>query len=405
MTTTETRPQLPFDRPSVLDIAPLYAVLNKEADPVEVLTPAGDPAWMVTRFEQARMVLGDARFGRSHPEPERASKVSDAALQSGPSVDYDEEQAIQTRMRKLLVPAFSAGRMRRLSDHVQKLVDALVDEVIAQHDADPSQPVDLHALLSLPLPVQVICELLGVPYADRDYFHEMSTRLGRMDIGVEAAAQAWDDLRAYILRLTEAKRSDLRQDVISDLIRAQADDPGFTDDLLVGFSTGLLFAGHETTMSRLDLGVVFLLADLARRDRFAADPDGQAQATVEEVLRMSAPNGIGHLRYAHEDVAVGGITIRRGDCVLVNSGVANRDADVFTDPDRFDPDRSPNLHLAFGHGWHFCIGASLARTELRIALSTLFRRIPTLRLAVAPEDLQLRPGSMSGGILALPVTW
>jgi cytochrome P450 len=158
-------------------------------------------------------------------------------------------------------------------------------------------------------------------------------------------------------------------------------------------------------MSRLDLGVLFLLADLARRDRFAADPDGQAAATVEEVLRMSAPNGIGHLRYAHEDVTVGGVTIKRGDCVLVNSGVANRDAAVFADPDKFDPDRTPNIHLAFGHGWHFCIGASLARTELRIALSTLFRRIPTLRLAVAPEDIQPRPGSMAGGLLSLPVTW
>ena len=404
MTTVDTRPQLPFPRPSVLEIAPIYAVLNRQAAPVEVLTPAGDSAWMVTRFEQVRFVLGDPRFGRSHPEPERAPRVSDSAIMGGPSMAHENEHARHLRFRKLVVPAFSAGRMRKLSDHVQTLVDARIDDMVAQHDADPTRPVDLHALLSLPLPVQVICELLGVPAEDRHYVHETSTQLGRMDVG-PAAGAAWRDFASYIKRLAEAKRVDPRPDVISDLVLAQAEDPGLTDDDIANISVGLLFGGHETTMSRIDSGVIWLLADLFRRDRFVADPDGQAHATVEEVLRITASNGIGQLRYAHDDVEIEGAAIRRGDAVLVNTGIANHDPAVFSDPEVFNPSRDPNHHLAFSHGLSFCVGASLARVELRIALATLFRRIPTLRLAVAPEDLEFRPGSVTGGLISVPVTW
>ncbi|MFC0546108.1 cytochrome P450 [Kutzneria chonburiensis] len=402
MTTTEARPQLPFERPNVMDIAPLYTVLNRQDAPVQVTTPAGDPAWMITRFEQARQLLGDTRLGRSHPAPEQASRVSDAVTLGGPSGEQDKEAANHTRMRKLLVPAFSAGRMRRLSDHVQTLVDGYLDEMAAQHEFGP---VDLHAILSFPLPVRVLCELLGVPVEDREYFHDLSTRFSRMDLGVEAARGAWDELTEYFLRLVRAKLADPRPDVISDLALAQAEDPTFSDEELAAVGGGVLFAGHETTMTRIDMGVVFLTADLDRRDRFAADPDGQVQATVEEVLRITAPGALGQLRYAHEDIEVDGVTIRRGDCVLINTGVANRDPAVFSEPDTFDPGRNPNIHLGFGHGIHFCVGASLARTELRIALSTLFRRFPMLRMAIAPEDLQPRPGSVAGGLVSLPVTW
>ncbi|HVV24328.1 MAG TPA: cytochrome P450 [Pseudonocardiaceae bacterium] len=404
MTTTEPELRLPFDRPNALDIAPLYAVLHRETAPVRVRTPAGDPAWLVTRFRQAKELFADPRFGRSHPKPEQASRISDAAIISGPSGEYETEKATHKRMRSLLVPAFSATRMRRLAGHVQELVDARIDAMVAEHDGAPDRPVDLHAHLSFPLPVMVICELLGVPFADREYFHDLSTRLGRMDIGAEAqAAQA--DLRAYMLRLAEVKRADPQPDVMSDLVAAQAEDPTFTEDELARIASGLLFAGHETTMTRIDMGVVFLLTDLARRDAFAADPDGQAAATVEEVLRLTAAGELGLLRYAHEDVEVDGVTIRRGDAVILASNAANRDPAEFPRPDEFDPSRNPNIHLAFGHGGHFCIGASLARTELRIALSTVVRRLPGLRLAVSPDDLAVRTGSVAGGLVSLPVTW
>jgi len=404
MTTTDLAPQLPFDRPNVLEIAPMYGVLRREAPIVRVRTPAGDPAWLITRYQEARTLFSDPRFGRSHPAPEKASMVSDAAVNSGPSGDYESEQRSHTRLRKLLVPAFSAKRMRDLGHHVQELVDDCLDALQTAHDRAPGEPVDLHEHLSFPLPVLVICELLGVPFEDREYFHGLSDRVGQMGAGNDARV-AMEEFKAYMGRLAEAKRANPAPDVVSDLVLAQADDPTFTDDDLTALAAGLLFAGHETTVNRIDLGVLWLLTDLDRRDNFVADIDGQVRGTVEEILRLSAPGGLGLLRYAHEDVELGGQTIEKGELVLVSSIAANRDSSAFAEPEAFDPSRSPNTHLSFGHGAHFCIGASLARTELKVVFSSLFARFPGLRLAVPVEELDVRADRMTGGVTAVPVRW
>ncbi|HWC83195.1 MAG TPA: cytochrome P450 [Pseudonocardiaceae bacterium] len=400
----DVRPQLPFDRPSVLDIAPEYETLRHEAPLVRVRTPAGDQAWLVTRFTETRELLGDVRLGRSHPRPEQAAVVSDAAIISGPQGDYDTERADHTRMRKLLVPAFSATRMRRLAEHVRDLVQQRLDAMQAAHDAAPDQPLDLHALLSFPLPVLVICELLGVPFEDRDYFHELSNRVNRINSGGDAAV-AQQEFRAYLGRLAEAKRAAPGEDVVSDLVRAQETDPTLTNEEVSRLGAGLLFAGHETTVNRIDLGVLILLSDVDRRDAFAADPDSQVQRTVEEILRLSSPGGLGLLRYAHEDIEVSGQVVHRGEAVLLPTGAANRDDSVFEAADEFDPARSPNAHVAFGYGVHFCIGASLARTELRVVFAELFRRFPKLRLAVPIEELTMRTSHVTGGVTSVPVTW
>lgn len=403
MTTTES-PRLPFDRPNVLEIAPLYQVLRREGPIVRVTTPAGDPAWLVTRFEEARAVFADPRFGRSHPKPEEASAVSDAAVLNGPQGNYETEGATHSRMRRLLVPSFSANRMRRLGERIQELTDRCLDELEAAHDAAAGAPVNLHEYLSFPLPVLVICELLGVPYADRAKFRDLSDRIGVLDSGGDAEV-AMAEFTAYMSGLADAKRANPGQDVVSDLVAAQADDPTFTDDDLGRLAAGLLFAGHETTSNRIDLGVLFLLTEPARRDALAADPEGRVHGTVEEILRMSAPGGLGLLRYAHEDVELGGVTIHRGDAVMISTASANRDASVFADPDQFDAERKPNSHIAFGYGGFFCIGASLARTELRVVFSTLFRRFPGLRLAVPVDDLDVRSNRLTGGVASVPVSW
>ncbi len=397
-------PQLPFDRPNVLDVAPLYAVLRREAPLVKVRTPAGDPAWLVTRYAQAREVFADPRFGRSHPAPEEASQVSRAAIIAGPTGNYDTEAADHARMRKMLIPAFSANRMRRLADHVQELTDRCLDEMQAAHDAAPEKPVNLHELLAFPLPVLVICELLGVPYEDREQFRDYSERIGRLDGGQDSQL-AMADFMAYMGGLAERKRANPGDDVVSDLVRAQQEDPSFTDQDLARLGAGLLFAGHETTAGRIDLGVLMLLSDLTRRDAFVADPAGQVQATVEEILRMSSPGGIGLPRYAHADVEIGGVMIARGDAVLLTVGPENRDEDVFSNPDEFDPTRKPNPHIAFGHGGFFCIGASLARTELRVVFTSLFTRFPGLRLAVGVDELDVRSHRVTGGVDQVPVLW
>ena len=371
---------------------------------VPVRTPAGDPAWLVTRYAEARELFGDPRLGRSHPAPERAARVSEAAIMGGPSGDHENEREQHARMRRLLVPAFSARRMRLLGDHVGELVEGCLDDLVAAHDVAPDGVVDLHEHLAFPVPVLVICELLGVPFADRSYFHGLSERVAAIRSGGDAQA-AMAEFRAYLGRLAEAKRAEPGEDVVTDLARAQDEDPSFTDEELTQIAAGLLFAGHETTVNRIDLGVLMLLASPDRRDAFVADIPGRVQGTVEEVLRLSAPGGLALLRYAHDYVGVGEVTIRRGEAVLIASAAANRDARAFDAPEEFDPTRQPNPHVAFGHGAHFCIGASLARTELTAVFTRLFDRIPELRLAVSPDELDVRTEQVTGGVRALPVTW
>jgi cytochrome P450 len=402
--TTSAAPRMPFGRPNALEAPPLYAQLRNEGPVVRVTTPAGDPAWLVTTFEAVREVVRDSRFGRSHPHPERAARISDAALQNGPRGNYDTEQRDHKRLRRMLAPAFSAPRMRKLGDHIRDLAGSCLDDMAAARAAEPDRPVDLNEYLAFPLPVLVICELLGVPYEDRNRFRRLSQRISELT-GGQDARDAMTEFKAYMGDLAERKRTDPQPDVISDIVAVQEEDPTFTDDDLTTTAAGLLFAGHETTSTRIALGVMFLLSDLSRRDAFAADPYGQVDATVEEVLRMSATGGTGLLRYAHEDVEIGGVTIARGDAVLISIDSANRDPAAFEAPDRFDPSRSPNIHLAFGHGAHVCIGANLARTELRTVFPLLFSRFPTLRLAVGVDDIQVRSSRLAGGVSAVPVRW
>lgn len=397
MTTFE---KLPFERRNALEIPPLYAKLRSRAPLSRVVTPAGDLAWLVTSYEHVREVFRDSRFGRSHPAPEQASRVSQAALQSGPTGDYDTEEQVHKRMRRMLAPAFSAQRMRALGEHIAELTERCLDDMAA---AQPGEPVDLTELLAFPLPVLVICELLGVPFADRGHFRSLSERIAVLDGGADGQA-AMEEFMAYTAGLAAVKRKNPQEDVISDMVAVQAEDPRFTDEDLARLSAGLLFAGHETTSTRIALGVLFLLSDLSRRDRFVADPDGQVQQTVEEILRLSATSSTGGLmRYAHEDVEIGGTHIARGDLVLVSVDAANQDESAFPEPGAFDPDRSPNVHVAFGHGAHVCIGANLARIELRTVFPALFRRFPGMRLAVAVDDIAVRTNRIAGGVESVPV--
>jgi pentalenolactone synthase len=391
-------PQLPLNRPNPLEVAPLYRVLRREAPLARVTTPAGDPAWLVLGYDEVKQILGDRRFGKSHPEPERAARVSQSAVLVG-NTNYETEQHDHTRLRKLLTPAFSAPRMRRLTQHIQELTDHCLDDMAAA-----GAPADLHEKLAFPLPALVISELLGVPPEDRTHFGGLSKRIGILD-DAEIAQTAMAEFIDYTHHLATAKRANPGPDVISDLVAAQADDPTFTDYDVARLAAGLLFAGHETTAGRIDFGVLWLLADLSRRDAFVADPDGRVQSTVEEILRMSAPSGLGPLRYAHEDAEIGGITIARGDLVLISNDAANRDGTVFADPEEFRPDRKPNLHLTFGHGIHPCVGANLARTELRVVFPALFRRFPTLRLAADLDDITLLTSQVAGGVDRVLVHW
>ena len=256
----------------------------------------------------------------------------------------------------------------------------------------------------MPVPVLVICELLGVPYADRKLFRDLSDRMSNLTGGADAEL-ARRDFLAYTDRLAATKRSQPGADVISDLVAAQAQDPRFTVQALAQLALGLLFAAHETTVTRIDAGLLALLTQREQWQALVADPDGAVDGTVEEILPTAAPGAVGVLRYAHADIAVGDRTVARGDGVILSTDVANRDPDAFADPDHFELTRSPNPHLGFGHGGHFCIGASLARTELRTVFGALARRLPGLQLAIDVDDLDVRSDQLTGGVESLPVRW
>jgi cytochrome P450 len=391
-------PRLPFPRQDLLDVAPLFRTLRETAPVTPVRTPVGDVAWLVTGYAEVKALFADSRLGRSHPNPESAARISDAALLGGPMGDAETELENHARMRKLLVPAFSARRMRALQAHVDELVEDLLARL-----AEQERPADLHEALSFPLPVLVICELLGVPYADRDRFRKLSQQVALLH-DREAATAGLHGLGAYMMELIARKRREPSQDVISDLLAAQ-EEWGYADDYIAGLGAVLLFAGHETTVARIDFGTLLLLTHPGQRDALRADPSLVGKA-VEEILRMSVPgNSSGLPRYANADIDIAGVHIHRGDAVLLVSAAANRDPDMFEQPDTFDVRRSANAHLSFGHGARYCIGASLARVELQAVFSALPRRFPTLELAVPADQLQLRSDLLTGGLTALPVTW
>ncbi|WP_103337759.1 cytochrome P450 [Amycolatopsis sp. CA-126428] len=397
----EDIPRLPFDRPAVLDVGPVWADLRERHPISRVLTPAGDPAWLVTGYNEAKTLFGDPRLGRSHREPQKASRISNSGFNGGPVGSFEGEPAFNARLRRVLVPSFSASRMRRLEDGMQKLVDTLLDDMI---DAGGSgKVVDLHERLSLPLPIFVICQLLGVPYGDRAYFKDLSERAATMT-GEDPFA-AIVELLAYAGELADVKRRDPGLDVISDLVKAQRDDPSFTNAELTQIVAGVLFAGHETTVNRISLGVVMLLENPQVRRRLVDDPLSRPHI-VEEVLRLAAPENFGLARYASEDIVIGDVTINAGDAVIIATLAGNRDERAFPDPEALDPDRPVSAaHLSFGYGAHYCIGAGLARTELRVALTSLFARLPDLRLAAEPGQLRLHVERVTGGLHELPVTW
>lgn len=403
-TDTAACPQLPFPRAGMVDIAPLYTVLRRARPITLVRTPAGDLAWLVTGYAEAKELLADSRLGRSHPRPEQAARISNAGIMGGPLGNYDTEQRDHARMRRLLLPAFSAKRMRLLSGHVQGLVDDLITRMICARDGDA---VDLQQHLSVPLPVYVICELLGVPFADRSHFKDLSERAATMTGDDSRAAMA--ELIAYTAGLADTKRHHPGEDVLSDLVAAQRDDPTFDDAGIAALSAGLLFAGHETTVHRISFGVLLLLTNPAEHRHSLLDDTFTVGGVVEEVLRLAAPGEFAITRYAHDDVTVGHghnqVNIGRGDAVIFATTAANRDERIFADPQVFDPTRRPNSHLSFGFGPRFCPGASLARTELKAVFSTLFQRLPDLRLAVELSDLRLHNERVTGGLHCLPVTW
>ena len=399
MTVAETLPSMPFERHDVLEIAPMYRLLREERPLTRVRTPAGDIAWLASGYEVVKELLLDNRLGRAHRDPERAPRFSNSALILGGSIgDYETDRSTNDRMRRLLTPAFMVKRMNTLRPAIQGIVDDALERMIAK-----GPPVDFHAEFAFMVPVMAICQLLGVPVEDRDQFSAWTQQSMNM-WDREAAAAGMARLSEYMFALIERKRAQPAEDVISDLIAAQQSEETFDNGAMIQLCVGVLIAGHETTVARIDLGTVMLLTHPDQLDALRADPS-LATGAVEEILRMAAPTlGVVH-RYATADIEVAGETIAEGDLVLISPDAANRDDAVFSEPGSFDIRRAHNQHVTFGHGPHFCLGAGLARVELQSVFTTLFRRLPTLRLAVPFEELRLKEDTPLGGLWRLPMTW
>ena len=385
--------QLPFEQAHPLDVAPLLRQLQQDGVVHRVRTTVGDQAWLVTGYEEVRRLLADERLGRSHPDPAKAARLGESALFGGPMGSYDTEQADNARLRSLLQPHFSPRRMRALRPRVEELTAGLLND-LAEH----GPPADLHQALALPLPVQVICELIGVPYADRDQFRAWSEAVG--DVRDRARSeQGLGELFGYGRQLVARKRKQPGEDFISRLC---ADDLG--DDEIAMLSMALLFAGHETTVAAIGMGALCLLANPGQQQALINDP-GRITTAVEEMLRAPGRSGGGIPRYARTDLQIGEVTVRAGDLVLLDNRAAGHDPAVFPSPDRFDITRQGPAHLSFGHGAHYCLGAPLARIELQAVFSQLLARFPEMRLAVPVEQLRVRSGTLTGGLTNLPVKW
>ncbi|MGW5361945.1 cytochrome P450 [Actinopolymorpha pittospori] len=392
--------QLPFEQPDPMRPAPLLRHLQAQSPIHPIRTAVADPAWLVTGHQEVRQLLDDDRLGRAHRHPERASRTGESAMFGGPLGNFDTEQADHRRMRSLLQPHFSPKRMRALRRRVETLTMNLLDEMAA---AGP--PADLHAALALPLPIAVICELLGVPYEDRAQFRALTQAAA--DVTQRARSeQGLAELFGYGMQLVARKRAEGRvgddqdADVISRLVATE----GVSDGEAAAMGMFLLFAGHETTVVAIGMGALWLLANPEQWQRLVADPS-RIDAAVEEILRVPSLGGNGIPRYARTDLEIADVQVQEGDLVLLDTGAANHDARVYADPDRFDLDRPPVPHLTFGHGARYCIGAPLARIELQVVFSHLAARFPTLKLGCAVEDLSFNPNVLTGGLTALPVTW
>jgi pentalenolactone synthase len=297
-------------------------------------------------------------------------------------------------MRSLLQPHFSPKRMRALRPLVEALTAGLLDE-LAEHGS----PADLNDALALPLPIAVICELLGVPYEDRTRFRAWTQAAG--DVRDRARSEkGLADLFAYGQELVARKRREPGDDVISRLSATE----GIGDGEAAALGMFLLFAGHETTVVAIGTGVVRLLADPTAWQALLADPTRIGRA-VEEILRTEGLGGGGIPRYARTDLDIAGVRVHAGELVLLDTGAANHDCSVFPDPDRFDVGRHDAGHLTFGHGARYCIGAPLARMELEAVFSRLIPRFPTMRLAVPVEELAVNTRTLTGGLLEIPVMW
>lgn len=390
----------PFARTCPFDPEPIVAEL-RETRPVSRVTLSDrKPAWLVTRYDDVRGVCTHPAFssdttnpgypevfaGRSKPEEKEKSLIS---------MDPPRHDEI----RRMLISSFTVKRAEAMRPRIQELVDNLIDAMLAR-----GGHADLQSDFSLPIPTAVICWLLGVPAEDHLFFQERSATRLAVAAGSDDVKTATEELMAYLDALVDRKAAEPGDDIISRLY-ADFVVPGLLDRHdLVDLARQLLIAGHESTASMISLGVLVLLEHPGQLAELQADPS-LVPGAVEELLRFLTIAQLLVGRVATADVQVGGELIRAGEGVRALLNSANRDKRAFDDPDTFNIHRNARHHVAFGFGIHQCLGQPYARVEMQVALETLFRRLPSLRLTVPLEEVAFKYGSAVHGVHSVPVTW
>jgi cytochrome P450 len=387
----------PFASPDT-DLHRVLAGLRRDSPVVEVPLPTGRTAWLVTRYADAQRALSDPRLAKATSAggfsyqgmipPDVARAVGRHMLAVNPP-DH-------TRLRRLVSGAFTARRVAALRPRIEELAEGLLDRMAGTDE------VDLLDSFAFPLPIGVLCDLLGVPSDDQADFRAWTDAIASGPMNPAGLPPALVAIVGYIRELISAKRGRPGDDLLSALIAVHDEGDRLTDDELISMVYLFLIAGHETTVNLIGNGMLALLTEPARWSRVAADPE-LLPGVVEEVLRYDGPVQSASFRTAMEPVELGGRHIPAGASVLVCLLSANRDGDRFTEPDRLDLDRPATPNLAFGHGIHYCLGAPLARLEGRIAFGGLARRFPDMRLAVPVEEITWRPSLLLRGLTSLPV--
>ncbi|MBM0231405.1 cytochrome P450 [Micromonospora sp. STR1_7] len=366
---------------------------------------SGRRGWVVLRYAEGRQLLTDRRISKDLARPDFPALVpapvddgSESIFQDGEFISMDPPQ--HTFYRRMLISEFSVRRVDQMRPRILGIVDSTIDTMLSGKPAG-----DLVEKFGLPVPSMVVCQLLGVPYADHGLFNELTWRMARITTDVAEGTAAIAELREYLEGLVTRSEREPGDDLIGRLVRSRRATGELSHEALTGMVALLLFAGYETVANMIPLGVLTLLRQPATLAELRADP-GLWPRAVEELLRYhSVVDWAAGDRMALEDIEVAGQVIRAGDAVVVLNAAVNRDERFFERPDEFDIHRPSNQHLAFGYGVHQCIGHNLARAELQIAYRRLFERLPDLRITADVDDLNAKYDGSIFGLYDLPVAW
>ncbi len=377
----------------------VYARL-REAGPVHRIAGTdGLPAWLVTRYDDVRQALADPRLSldkrNAAPGGYRGLALPSALDANLLNMDPPDH----TRIRRLVSQAFTPRRIGQLRGPIRKSADQLLDAIAAQDSAD------LIASYAAPLPIIVICDVLGVAPEDRHDFREWTDALLAPDPAEPSRAkEAVGGMLAFLTQLIAGKRAEPADDLLSALIAVRDEGDRLSEDELMSLAFLILFAGYENTVHLIGNATLALLSHPDQLVALRADP-GRLGGAVEELARFDGPAPLAIRRFPTEDITIGGVTVPAGETVLLSLASAHRDPGRFPDPDRLDIGRDATGHLALGHGIHYCLGAPLARMETEIALAALLERLPGLTLDVPPGELRWRPSMRARGLLSLPVRY